>query len=583
MAHDQKVTCLVVIPEDDGEEEDESDGNGSIIFARDIAEDVGMQSRRRSITISQPSPVTTSTRKTSSERFRNKLDVSSKSWGRQHLQKEIMFSDTKLPPMRFLSASKDGTVKFWDTSNTNDNNSSNSSSSRYKGRQPVETFSGHQRRVSCIAYIRKWGKSSENDCFYFLTGSYDGTAKLWTTSSSEPVNSYTTIPIGKETIEITGIGYVRIQSPGMELGGSTKSLSRPKTAAAYNEHFVTGHKSGKARLWDLWSEPGACLKIFEERQGPADGPRGNLLSRMYHRKRPNIYSLCSMEDSRHFATGSKDGRIQLWDWSTTTGTLNSYNPDDLKSIGEATAATALDPEPTDEGTPAPPPLPVVTSPEQTFVGHKRTVFSIKCVSPGSVFLSGSEDRTAKLWSVSTGACLRTFAGHGGPVHDVAVVDQVTLLTASRDRAVRVWDTFSPGVPFRTYDHDNGYPVTAVSIGDQGGCFVSGTEDGSVGLWIFTSVRGGKRRQSDDSDSDDDDDDDDDNNNNDGSNDDDGGTDGARTFEDGSDASGINKIGDRILCGLRGEGLAYLNERTDTEDGMDYTSMGSGGSSMSGFV
>ena len=121
-----------------------------------------------------------------------------------------------------------------------------------------------------------------------------------------------------------------------------------------------------------------------------------------------------------------------------------------------------------------------------FVGHTQTVVSIKCVSPGSVLLSGSLDGTAMLWSISTGACLQVFAEHTGPVHGVAVVDQVTILTASGDGNVKAWDALS-GEAFRTYEGQNSSPITAVTMGDQSGCFASGAEDGTIGLWIFSAV------------------------------------------------------------------------------------------------
>ena len=108
------------------------------------------------------------------------------------------------------------------------------------------------------------------------------------------------------------------------------------------------------------------------------------------------------------------------------------------------------------------------TPSQVFNGHTATLFSIQCVSPSLVLVSGSEDKTARLWSVSTGACLRTFYGHTGPIYDVAIVDQVTFLTASGDKTIRAWDVVS-GDAFRTHENSSA-AVTAVVNGDQSGCF-----------------------------------------------------------------------------------------------------------------
>ena len=55
----------------------------------------------------------------------------------------------------------------------------------------------------------------------------------------------------------------------------------------------------------------------------------------------------------------------------------------------------------------------------------------------------SPDRTtrpSRVWDVETGACLRALEGHSGPVWGVAVAgDGRRALSGSDDRTVRVWD------------------------------------------------------------------------------------------------------------------------------------------------
>ena len=418
--------------------------------------------------------------------FQNKLHVSNPDFQQTSTKKrrrtllqeaKEMVADTKLPSMRFLSASKDGTVKFWDTS-VHDINERGQ-------RKPCELFEGHDRRVSCISYVRKVRNGEENaastgttkNSYFFLTGSYDGTSKLWKTSSTQCLKTYITSSFGGESalkIQVTSIAYIQCEHEGY-IKPSYVSSAVPTSS----EYFVTGYKSGKIRLWDVWS--GACLKIFEEPTNPS-----RRFFRLYRTKRKSrIYSLCSMEDSRHFVAGSLDGSIKMWDLGIDSyntnpiveGLINTIAESDESNSGELT--TTMSTTTTTS---------IFDTPAQVFIGHTSTVSSIKCVSPGSVLLSGSEDYTAKLWSVSTGACLKTFFGHDGPIHDVAIVDQVTYLTASRDKTIKAWDAIS-GDAFRTYENNrtSHQPVTAVATGDQPGCFLSGDENGTVGLWIFSAV------------------------------------------------------------------------------------------------
>jgi WD40 repeat protein len=54
---------------------------------------------------------------------------------------------------------------------------------------------------------------------------------------------------------------------------------------------------------------------------------------------------------------------------------------------------------------------------RTFAGHRSGVTCV-CLSPdGQYALSGSLDRTVRLWEVGTGRCRRTFAA-GAPVSAV---------------------------------------------------------------------------------------------------------------------------------------------------------------------
>lgn len=383
---------------------------------------------------------------------RDKLHVSNTVHGGNELEAKKIVAAMKLPPMRFLSSSYDCTIKLWDTYGNNINASGTE-------RKPSRTFIGHSKRVSCIAIIPHDEENAnhreitnptmEEKCpsYFFLTGSYDGKSKLWKTSETACRRTYTAFPSENESAsktEVTSIAYIRIK--GEENSG---------------DYFVSGHKSGKARLWDLWS--GECLRVFRD---PVDSP-----STWFFRKTLKIYSLCSMEDSQHFAAGSVDGKLQMWDIGMKTKNNTDTKDNDETSISFTPSSEIL-------STP-----PMSSSFVHAFEGHTKTVNAVKCVSPGSFLLSGSEDKTAILWSVSTGESLKIFEGHTGPIHDVVIVDQVTFLTASRDTTIKVWDADSTKA-FRTYK--NPESITAVST-NQNGCFMSGAENGTIGLWIFSSI------------------------------------------------------------------------------------------------
>ncbi|MBN2560503.1 MAG: protein kinase [Phycisphaerae bacterium] len=57
---------------------------------------------------------------------------------------------------------------------------------------------------------------------------------------------------------------------------------------------------------------------------------------------------------------------------------------------------------------------------RTFEGHTGEVTSVCLSSDGRWALSGSKDRTLRLWEVSSGRCVRTFEGHTNPVNSVCL-------------------------------------------------------------------------------------------------------------------------------------------------------------------
>ena len=80
-------------------------------------------------------------------------------------------------------------------------------------------------------------------------------------------------------------------------------------------------------------------------------------------------------------------------------------------------------------------------PSARLVGHAGPVYGCGFSPDNNFLVSGAEDGTARLWSLSTFSNVAVFKGHMFPVWD-AVFSPLGhyFATASHDRTARLWST-----------------------------------------------------------------------------------------------------------------------------------------------
>jgi WD40 repeat protein len=60
-------------------------------------------------------------------------------------------------------------------------------------------------------------------------------------------------------------------------------------------------------------------------------------------------------------------------------------------------------------------------------------------------LSGSSDKTIKLWDMNTCECIKTFMGHSGPVTTIIKLSHPNnnlIASGSFDKTIRIWNLIS---------------------------------------------------------------------------------------------------------------------------------------------
>ena len=85
-------------------------------------------------------------------------------------------------------------------------------------------------------------------------------------------------------------------------------------------------------------------------------------------------------------------------------------------------------------------IPVGSGLKKTFVGHLDSVESIAISSDDQFIVSGSGDKTARIWRASTGEVRHILKGHEWAIMAVAFSHSGRfVLTASWDYTARIWD------------------------------------------------------------------------------------------------------------------------------------------------
>ncbi|KAI8337278.1 quinon protein alcohol dehydrogenase-like superfamily [Chlamydoabsidia padenii] len=82
-------------------------------------------------------------------------------------------------------------------------------------------------------------------------------------------------------------------------------------------------------------------------------------------------------------------------------------------------------------------------------------------SGAPVAISGSTDNTLKVWSLDTGACLKTLFGHNQGIQCLAY-DKLRMISGSKDGEVKIWDIESGQV---MHSFHQGASVNAVALSD----------------------------------------------------------------------------------------------------------------------
>lgn len=120
-------------------------------------------------------------------------------------------------------------------------------------------------------------------------------------------------------------------------------------------------------------------------------------------------------------------------------------------------------------------------------GHELAVLTVSISPDSNLVASGSRDKSAKLWELSTGREVRSFLGHEGSINCIDFTPNGQwMITSSGDKTAKIWEVATGKEIFSTPPADK--LLTAVAFSPDSRFFIAGGYPDEAYVYDFTALK-----------------------------------------------------------------------------------------------
>ncbi|KAJ7196062.1 WD40-repeat-containing domain protein [Mycena pura] len=328
-------------------------------------------------------------------------------------------------------------------------------------KKQLASLNGHSGPVTCLVFLANGSQ--------ILSGSMDSTLRLWDTETKSTLKvlpcTSPALCLSSTILSGSKNGVITIRDVGTleEIGhliAGTEAVKSLSFSPQVNK-VVSGSSDGTICLWDAAS--GVRISEYRGHSGPVE--YATLEGVQGSKEYVMVVQIPNHID--HIASGSNNGKVGLW--KTNDGSL-VYEVDvhhktilslafshDDKLIASSSADHTICTLNTDNG-----------SDVAILKGHKDEVYTVQFSSDDTLLISASPDKQVIIWDVSTKKPKRSLTHNAG-------VDDKLICSGTLDGEIHIWNV-------EIGDREYPSPILWALFSPDGRWLASWFEDEAVKVW-----------------------------------------------------------------------------------------------------